>query len=144
LNTLAEESRPRNMKDKSRHSSKKVLVTTLPFRSTCVRIVFVLVLVVFALFDVKLTCVRVFSSVLWCPLRFLRKLPFLNGIHVLFMLGFLHLFTHTSVHHDVHVRWCSCRWTVTWQVSLVEQGMFTLPEHLSSPRVLVRFVLLDL
>ena len=27
-----------------------------------------------------------------------------------------YLFTYTGVQHDVHVRWCSCRWTVTWRM----------------------------
>jgi len=33
---------------------------------------------------------------------------------------------------------------VTWRVPLVEQELITLPEHLSSHWLLVRFVLLDL
>jgi hypothetical protein len=40
----------------------------------------------------------------------------------------------------VHIRWCSCRLTVTRRVSHVEQELLTLPEHLvvSGVRV-VRF-----
>ena len=44
-------------------------------------------------------------------------------------------FTYNGVHHDVNIRWCSCCLTVTRRVSLVEQELLTLPEHLSLPRV---------
>jgi len=40
---------------------------------------------------------------------------------------------YTGVQHDFHFRWCSCRFTVlTWWVSLVEQELPTIPQHLSS------------
>jgi hypothetical protein len=45
-------------------------------------------------------------------------------------LCFLYLFMYTGAQHDFYVRWCWCRWTVTQRVSLVEQGLLTLPEHL--------------
>jgi hypothetical protein len=43
----------------------------------------------------------------------------------------------TLVQHDFHIRWFSCRLTVTRRVSDVEQELLTLPEHLNSPRFLV-------
>ena len=45
------------------------------------------------------------------------------------------LFTFTGVQHDFHIRLCSCHWTVTQRVQLVEQELLTLPGHLSSPPV---------
>jgi len=51
----------------------------------------------------------------------------------LFCRGYLYLFTCTGVQHDFHIRWCSCRLTVTWRVSHVE--LLTLPGHMSSPPV---------
>ena len=56
----------------------------------------------------------------------------------------LYLSMYTGVQHDFHVIWCSCCLTVTRRVSLVEQELLTLPEHLSPPPVLVMFVFLDL
>jgi len=55
-------------------------------------------------------------------------------------------FTYTGVWHDFHIRWCSCRLAVTGRVSHVhmKQELLTPSEHLSSPRFLVRFVLLNL
>ena len=35
-------------------------------------------------------------------------------------------------------KWCSCRLTITRRVSLVEQELLSLPEHLSSPSVFSR------
>ena len=134
-------------------SSKNIFGNCLPFRSTWVRLVFYNCLSGICVIHVaKLTCLHVFSSVLWCSLRFLRKK--ICSIHLYshfcyvwcscFIYVFLYSFTYTGVHYDVHVRWCSCRVTVTWRVPLVEQGMLTLTEHQSSSRFLVRFVLLDL
>ena len=40
--------------------------------------------------------------------------------------------TYTVVQHDLHIRWC-CRLIVTWRVSLVEQELLTLPDHLNTP-----------
>ena len=48
---------------------------------------------------------------------------------------YLYLFTYTGVQHDFHIRWCSCRLTVTWRVLHVKQELLTTPEHLSSPPV---------
>ena len=39
--------------------------------------------------------------------------------------------------HDFHIRWYSCRLTVTHLVSLVEHELLTLPEHLVYSRFLV-------
>ena len=47
-------------------------------------------------------------------------------------LCYLYLFTFTGVQHDLYIRCCSCRLTVTRQLSHVEQELLTLPEHLSS------------
>jgi hypothetical protein len=48
----------------------------------------------------------------------------------MFYLCFLCLFTHTGVQHDFHVRWSWCHLAVTRRVAIVEQELFTLPEHL--------------
>jgi hypothetical protein len=61
-----------------------------------------------------------------------------------FYLCFLYLFTYTGAQHDLHVKWCPCLLTVTQWVSLVEQELLTLPEHLSWSPILMGFVLLDL
>ena len=53
----------------------------------------------------------------------------------MFYLCYLYLFTYTGVQHDFNIRWCSCRLTVTWQMSHVEQELLTLPQHLISPPV---------
>jgi len=45
---------------------------------------------------------------------------------------FVFIYEYTDVQHDFHVRWCSCRLTVTRRVSQVEQELLTLPEHMSS------------
>ena len=47
-------------------------------------------------------------------------------------LCYLYLLTFTGVQHDLYIRGCSCRLTVTRQLSHVEQELMTLPEHLSS------------
>ena len=47
-------------------------------------------------------------------------------------LCYLYLLTFTGVQHDLYIRCCSCRLTVTRQLSHVEQELLTLPEHLSS------------
>jgi hypothetical protein len=47
-------------------------------------------------------------------------------------LCYLYLFTFTGVQHDLYIRCCSCRLTVTRRVSHVEQELLTLPEPLSS------------
>ena len=60
----------------------------------------------------------------------LHHLPFvLSGVHVFLMLF---VFTYTGVQHDFHIKWCSCRVTVKRRVSLVEQELIFLLEHLSS------------
>jgi hypothetical protein len=38
-----------------------------------------------------------------------------------------YLFTYISVQHDFHIKWCSCRLTVTQRVSPVEQELPTIP-----------------
>jgi len=52
-----------------------------------------------------------------------------------FYLCLLYLFTHTGVQHDFPVRWCWCHLTVRRRVTIVEQELLTLPEHLRLPRV---------
>ena len=47
----------------------------------------------------------------------------------------LYLFTYTGFQHNFHIRWCSCRLTVTLWVSHVEQELLTFLEHLTSPLV---------
>jgi hypothetical protein len=61
---------------------------------------------------------------------------FRGGGGVIFHLCYLYLFTYTIVQHDFHIKWCSCRLTVTRRVSLMEQELLTLQKHLLSPLVL--------
>jgi len=61
----------------------------------------------------------------------------------MFYLCYLYLFMYTGVQHDFHIIDCSCRFTVTQQVSHTEQELLTHPEHMSSPPVFGG-VLLDL
>ena len=42
------------------------------------------------------------------------------------------VFTCTDVQLHFHIRWCSCRWTVTRQVSLLKQELSTILDHLGS------------
>ena len=54
-----------------------------------------------------ITCVHVFSSVLWCPLRFLHKTMFGSYAQICFVVGSsfsctLYLFTYIDVKHDFH------------------------------------------
>jgi hypothetical protein len=48
-----------------------------------------------------------------------------------------HLFCFAFTHgtYDSHISWCSCRSTETHQVSLVEEKLITLLEHLISPPI---------
>jgi hypothetical protein len=55
-------------------------------------------------------------------------------------LCYLCLHTYTSVKHDLHIRWCSCRLTVRRRVTLVEQRLPILLEHMSSPPVFLFFL----
>ena len=86
---------------------KNIFGNCLPFRSTCVRLVFVLVLVGFALFNVKLTCLRVFSSVLRCPLRFLRKHDFRFTLTPVFEWD--SYFIYVGFFTFIYVYWCPSR-----------------------------------
>lgn len=54
----------------------------------------------------------------------------------------MYLFTFTAVQHDFHIRWHLCHSTLTQPVPMVEQELFTLPEHTSSPQGLMGSVLL--
>ena len=45
----------------------------------------------------------------------------------MFYLCYLYLFTRTAVHHDFHIRWCSCRLAATRRESLVGQELLTIP-----------------
>ena len=89
----------------------------------------------------QITCLHVFSSVLWCRYDFHVKTMFnLSWLPRLlwgfmFYLCYLYLFKYTGVQHDFHIRWCSCRLTVAWRVSHVKQELLTTPEHLNSPPV---------
>jgi len=47
----------------------------------------------------------------------------------------LFVFTRIGVNHDIFIGRCSCRFTVARWVSLVEQNLLTIPEHLNSPPV---------
>jgi len=40
-----------------------------------------------------------------------------------------------SLFHDFHIRWCSCRLTVTWQVTLVEQVYQLFPSTRVQPPI---------
>ena len=52
-----------------------------------------------------------------------------------FLFSYLLLYCCTGVQHDAHIRWCYCRLIVTRRVSVVEQELKTLPEHLISHSV---------
>ena len=91
-----------------------------------------------------MTCIDIFSFLLCCALQFPRNKRcsvclFISPI--CFVEGscfiYLYLFTYTGVQHDFHIRWCSCRLSLTVgrRVSLVEQELLTLPEQQSSPPV---------
>ena len=69
-----------------------------------------------------------FTSSSWLPLF---------CIWFMFYLCYLYLFTYTGVQQFKSSR----RLTVTWRVSLVEQKLPTLPEHLSTLPILMGFVL---
>ena len=87
-----------------------------------------------------------YVRVLWSPQKCSH--PFFNYLcgvrlyfHLLFRgfmlyLCYLYSFTYTGVQHDFHIIWCSCRLTVTRQVSHLEHELLTLQEHPSSPPVL--------
>jgi hypothetical protein len=49
-----------------------------------------------------------------------------------------HIYT-TSTTPDIHIKWWSCRFTVIWRVSLVEQELLTLPRHPRLPTSLGGF-----
>jgi hypothetical protein len=72
----------------------------------------------------------VFSSALCRPVRYPRSIRLYPNL-VCRGPWFVNV-TYTGVQHDFHIRWCSCRLTVTRRVPLVKQEMLTLPEHLSS------------
>ena len=78
------------------------------------------------------------SSLLLCVLFMLFVFIYVICIY----LCYLYLLTYNGVQHDFHIRWCSCRVTITRRVSLVEKKLLTLPESLSSPSVFsgIRFV----
>jgi hypothetical protein len=79
-----------------------------------------------------------FSSVFWCPLRFLRKnnvllvfspICFLAGsliIHVICI--YLRILESNTISNV----WCSCRLTLIPRVSLVEHELLTIPEFCCS------------
>ena len=70
-------------------------------------------------------------------IRLDSSLFFFRGFIILFMFFFSFIYWFPK---RFRVKWCSCRLTVSRQVSLVEQELLTLPEHMSSPRFLVGFV----
>ena len=79
-------------------------------------------------------------SVQYCDVRYafhdVRLDSHLFWREFMFYLCCLYLFTHTSVQHDFHVRWFSCLLPATWQVSLVEQELPTLPGFFCGCRIL--------
>ena len=88
----------------------------------------------------QITCLHNFSSMLWCRRRILP----LNDVRFVFtpscfVRGFMfyscywYLFTYFGVQYHFHTRWCSCRLTVTWHMSLVKQTLLILPKHPSWP-----------
>jgi hypothetical protein len=98
----------------------------------------------------QITGLHVFSSVLWCTLRFPRNndvlfvftpICYIGGF-MFYLCFILYLFTYIGVQNDFHKRWYSCH--LTRQMSHVEQELLTRPEHMSvHPSVLVEFLLLD-
>ena len=82
---------------------------------------------------VKLHVFTVFGSVLRFPRKTMVRLySHLFSRRFTFYFCYLYLFSFTGVQRDYHIRLCSCRFTVTRRMSLVEQELLTLPEHLSS------------
>jgi len=62
-----------------------------------------------------------------CGIRIHKVSVDRNGLHMFMCyLCYLCLFTYTGVRYDFHIRCCSCRLTVTRQVSHVEQWLLTL------------------
>jgi hypothetical protein len=90
---------------------------------------------------VSMICLDVLSFELWCSLRLSRKQMFvLTSICFVGCLGYicyLYLFTYT----DFQQICCSCCFTVTERVSIVEQELLTLPEHLLSLPFFMRFLM---
>jgi len=64
----------------------------------------------------------------------ISTIPRLLSRGFMFYLCYLYLLTYTGVQHNFHIRRCSCHSTVT-RLSLVEQELLALQEHLSSPSV---------
>ena len=52
-------------------------------------------------------------------------------------LSFILAFPRMCVEHNFHMAWYSCHLTLTRRVSLVEQEVSTLPQHMCSPAVFV-------
>ena len=52
-------------------------------------------------------------------------------------LSFILVFPRMCVEHNFHMAWYSCHLTLTRRVSLVEQEVSTLPQHMCSPAVFV-------
>jgi hypothetical protein len=84
---------------------------------------------------------RISSKTLFCPSLLLFVLW---EVHVLFMFfAFINAYIlvsntislHTGFQHDFPDIWCWCHLTVTRRVTIVEQELLTLPEHLRPPRV---------
>ena len=77
----------------------------------------------------QVTRLHVFSSLLWYPLRFCVKRCSIRLDSCLFCKGFMFYLCY------VYFKWYSCRLTVAWRVSHVEQELLAIPEHLSSTPV---------
>ena len=98
----------------------------LPCYCTCLSGIRVVHMIKLHVFTLLVPCCNV--------LRYPRKNDVLCS-HLLcreFMLYKLYLFTHTDVQYDFCITWCSCRLAVTRLVTVVEQALLTLPEHMSS------------
>jgi hypothetical protein len=78
------------------------------------------------------------SALKWCSIR-----P-ICFVGYMFYSCYLYLFPYIGFRHDVHIKRCSCRLILAFWMSHVDYELLALPVHLSPPRLLVGFVLLDL
>ena len=88
----------------------------------------------------QIICLHFFSSLVCGPLRFRVKRCSIRLFHMfgrgyMLYLCYLYLFTYTGLHHDFHIRGCSCSLTITLKCSTYGAGAADPSWHLRSPMV---------